>query len=289
MVEILEWAGAPDGLFQTLFLSNDQAAEVMAHPTIRGVTLTGSAGAGREVGAQASRALKPLVLELGGSDPFVVFEDADLERAVEVGVTSRCLNSGQSCIAAKRFLVADEVHDEFLEAFVERMKSRKVGPPTDEGVEVGPLAREDLLQRVVDQVASAQGAGARLACGGSPMEGPGFFYPPTVLTDLDPSSEAAQEEIFGPVATVYRFRGEAEALTLANGTDFGLGASLWTADRARIDRLIPLLEVGSVFVNGLVKSDPRLPFGGIKDSGLGRELGREGLLEFANTKTVWLA
>ena len=286
---LLGEAGAPPGVFQNLFLSNDQAAEVIAHAAVRGVTLTGSTRAGREVAAAAGRALRPMVAELGGSDPFIVFADADLEAAVRVGVASRCLNSGQSCIAAKRFLVERAVLEPFTEAFVAAMEARQVGDPLQPGVNVGPLAREDLRDGLARQVQALREQGARLLCGGEVPAGAGFFYPPSVLTGLDPASPTAQEELFGPVATIFPFANEAEAVHLANITAYGLGASLWTADRARVERLVPEIESGSVFVNGLVKSDPRLPFGGVKSSGFGRELAREGMLEFTNVKTVWIA
>ncbi len=288
IVDLVAEAGAPEGVLQNLFLSNEQAAELIADSRVRGVTLTGSTAAGREVAAAAGRALKPMVAELGGSDPFLVFEDADLEAAVRVGVQSRCLNSGQSCIAAKRFLVAAPIWDEFVERFTAAMAAQRVGNPTVEGIDVGPLARHDLRQTLVDQVEAARQAGGRVLVGGEPTPGPGFYYPPTVIAGLDPRRPPSDQEFFGPVATVYRFSDEEEALSIANATPYGLGASVWTEDRARLERLVPRLEVGSVFVRGLVKSDPRLPFGGVKDSGFGRELAREGMLEFANVKTVWV-
>ena len=282
-------AGAPNHVFQNLFLSNEQAARVIQAPEVRGVTLTGSTRAGREVAAIAGRALRPMVMELGGSDPFLVFADADIDRAVQQAVGSRCLNSGQSCIAAKRFLVEASVYDDFLARFVDAMKSQTVGDPKHDTTQIGPLAREDLRDLLDTQVEQAKQAGARVVCGGKRPGGPGFFYPPTVLVDLPPTSEAARQELFGPVAVVYRFDDERQALDLANDTDYGLGASLWTADRQRAERLIPEIDAGSVFVNGFVKSDPRLPFGGTKQSGFGRELAREGMLEFVNLKTVWIA
>jgi len=282
-------AGLPDGAIRNLFLSNEQAARAIADPRIRGVTLTGSTRAGKQVAATAGANLKTMVLELGGSDPFIVFADADIEKAIEGGVASRCLNNGQSCIAAKRFLVQAPVFDEFRDGLVERMRERTMGNPRDPDVQLGPLARRDLRDRLAAQVASSVTAGARALCGGEVPDCDGFFYPATVLVDAPPESPAACEELFGPVATLFRFENDEDALALANGTAYGLGASLWTTDRERADRLIPRIESGAVFVNGLVKSDPRLPFGGIKDSGFGRELGREGLLEFVNRKTVWIA
>ncbi len=288
ITDLWRQAGAPAGAFQNLFLSNEQAARVIEDPVVRAVTLTGSTRAGREVAATAGRALKPMVAELGGSDPFLVFADADLPAAVATAVASRCLNSGQSCIAAKRFLVEESVLEAFLAAFVPAMAAQAVGDPLDPATAIGPLARADLRDQLARQVAAARAAGARVLLGGEAPEGPGFFYPPTVLAGLEPSSPAAREELFGPVATVYSFRNEAAALELANGTAYGLGASLWTADRHRAERFVADLEAGSVFVNGMVKSDPRLPFGGVKDSGFGRELARDGLLELTNTKTVWV-
>ncbi|MEM1180081.1 MAG: NAD-dependent succinate-semialdehyde dehydrogenase [Acidobacteriota bacterium] len=282
-------AGAPAGVLQNLFLSNNQAARAIEHRAVRGVTLTGSTGAGRSVAALAGRALKPMVAELGGSDPFMIFADADLDAAVAQGVASRALNNGQSCIAAKRVLIEASVYDEVLDRLVADFGAKRVGDPQLEETEVGPLARADLRDQLARQVTAAVEAGARALCGGEPPDGPGFFYPPTVLTGLDPRSDIAREEFFGPVLTVYPFQDEAEALEIANGTDYGLGASLWTRDGARVERLIPELDFGSVFVNGMVKSDPRLPFGGTKASGFGRELARDGLLEFVNVKTIWRA
>ncbi len=286
---LLRDSGLEAGIVQNLFLTDAQAARVIADSRVRGVTLTGSARAGREVASAAGRSLKKTVMELGGSDAFIVFEDADLDRAVDVGVAARCLNNGQSCIAAKRFLLERAVFDRFRERFVERMTARKMGDPKDRTVQLGPLARADLRDRLAAQVQASVGRGAALLCGGRTPATAGFFYPATVLAHVPPRTPAADEELFGPVATLAPFDGEEQALTQANATDYGLGASVWTSDSARIERLIPRLEAGAVFVNGLVKSDPRLPFGGIKDSGFGRELGREGLLEFVNQKTVWIA
>jgi succinate-semialdehyde dehydrogenase/glutarate-semialdehyde dehydrogenase len=282
-------AGFPRGVVQNLFLSNDQAARLIADERVRGVTLTGSTRAGKQVAQAGGKHLKPTVMELGGSDPFIVLDDADVERAVEVGVDARCQNSGQSCIAAKRFLVHRSVADSFRQGFVAAMQQRVVGDPTDAGVEIGPLARADLRNTLVKQVARTTAAGASVLCGGKRPEGRGFFYPPTVLAEVPAGTPAAEEELFGPVATLTVFEDEDEAVELANSTRYGLGASLWTSDVERAKRLIPEIESGSVFVNGLVKSDPRLPFGGVKQSGFGRELAREGMMEFVNLKTVWFA
>ncbi len=288
IVALFRDAGAPEGLFQNLFLTNEQAAEVIGHPAIRGVTLTGSTRAGRAVASTAGHHLKKTVLELGGSDPFLIFADADLDKAVEVAVASRCLNSGQSCIAAKRFLVEESIQEDFLERFTAAMKAQKVGDPLAEGTDMGPLARADLRDTLADQVERAKSQGAQVLAQGEIPDGPGFYYPPTVLTGLDPHQPAAQEEYFGPVATVYPFSTEEDAVRIANGTDYGLGSSLWTRDRERIERMVGEINAGSVFVNGMVKSDPRLPFGGIKDSGYGRELALDGLAEWVNVKTIWV-
>jgi succinate-semialdehyde dehydrogenase/glutarate-semialdehyde dehydrogenase len=281
-------ASGDAGLLVNLFLSNEQVAELLGRPEVAAVTLTGSSRAGRAVGALAGGSLKPSVLELGGSDPFVVLDDADLSRAVEVGVAARCQNSGQSCIAAKRFLVQAGVYERFRDAFVDRMRGQRVGDPRVEGTAIGPLARLDLRDLLVEQVADALAHGARLLCGGSVPDGPGFFYPPTVLEAVPAAARAFREELFGPVACLYRFDSDDEAIALANGTEYGLGASVWTASPVRAERFVRSLEAGSVFVNGMVKSDPRLPFGGVKASGYGRELGVEGIRAFVNVKTVWI-
>lgn len=287
IAEITEQAGAPEGVFQNLFLTNEQAASVISDPRVRGVTLTGSCRAGREVGAAAGAHLKTMVMELGGSDPFIVFEDADLDEAAEVGASSRCINSGQSCIAAKRFLVAAPVLDDFTSRLSRELGKRKVGDPLDRSVDIGPLAREDLRDKLASQVSDSVREGATILYQGTTPER-GFFYPPTILTGIEPETPARDEELFGPVAVVMHFANEDHAVRLANETAFGLGSSVWTESGERAERLIPRIEAGSVFVNGLVKSDPRLPFGGVKDSGFGRELGRDGLLEWVNRKTVWI-
>jgi len=285
---LMRESGFPQGTVQNLFLTNEQAAQVIGDRRVRAVTLTGSTAAGRAVGSTAGRHLKPMVLELGGNDAFIVLDDAELERAVEVGVQSRCLNNGQSCIAAKRFLVLDAVFDEFRDRFVEAMRARVAGDPKQPGTRLGPLAREDLRDQLARQVDAARGSGGRVLTGGSVPGGAGFFYPATVIVDLPFDSAPAREELFGPVAVLTRCGSEDEALAVANSTDYGLGASLWTGDADRARRLVPRIEAGSVFVNGLVKSDPRLPFGGIKSSGFGRELSGEGIREFVNVKTVWM-
>ncbi|MCP3979777.1 MAG: NAD-dependent succinate-semialdehyde dehydrogenase [bacterium] len=278
--------GAADAV-RTLFLTDGQAADVIRDPRVRGVTLTGSTDAGRAVGRVAGEALKPIVLELGGSDPFVVLDDADLDLAVRVAVAARCQNSGQSCIAAKRFLIQRPVFDEFVQRFVEAMRAQTWGDPCGE-FDLGPLAREDLRDRLACQVDDSVRAGARVLCGGEVPATPGFYYPPTVLVDVPHDCPAAREELFGPVAVVSSFDTDREAIDLANDTEYGLAAGLWTGDAKRAAALLGKIEAGAVFVNGLVKSAPTLPFGGVKASGHGRELSREGLMEFVNLKTVWI-
>jgi succinate-semialdehyde dehydrogenase/glutarate-semialdehyde dehydrogenase len=288
MVALLVQAGMPEGVVQNLFLTNEQASEVLADPQVRGVTLTGSTRAGKQVAGIAGSHLKTMVMELGGSDAFTVFEDADVDQAVKSGVAARMLNNGQSCIAAKRFLVADAIFDRFRDGFVDLMQQRVMGDPAESGTSLGPLARRDLRDGLAEQVQQSLDAGARALCGGEPADRAGWFYPATVLVDATADSPAACQEMFGPVASLFRFKSEGEALEMINSTEYGLGSSLWTADMERADRLIPSIDTGAVFVNGIVKSDPRLPFGGVKESGFGRELGREGMLEFVNIKTVWV-
>jgi succinate-semialdehyde dehydrogenase/glutarate-semialdehyde dehydrogenase len=279
-------AGAPEGVFQTLLIENDRVAPVIADPRVAAVTLTGSEGAGRSVAATAGQHLKKTVLELGGSDPFVVLPSADLERAVATAVKARCVNNGQSCIAAKRFIVADPVYDRFAERFVAAMAAVKVGDPLDGATQLGPLATPAILEGLDQQVQRSVSLGARLLTGGKRLPGPGNFYAPTVLADVPANAPAYREELFGPVATLFRARDVEHAVTLANDSGFGLGASAWTNDRAEARRLADGLEAGMVFINEMVASEPRFPFGGIKRSGYGRELGVFGLREFVNIKTV---
>ncbi len=280
-------AGFPLGALQALYITTGQAGDVIADPRVAGVTLTGSTPAGRKVAEASGRALKKTVLELGGSDPFIVLADADVDKAATAGVASRCINSGQSCIAAKRFILVKDIADRFLEKFTEGMKQRKVGDPMNRENSIGPMAREDLRDELAQQVAQNVAAGARLHWQGeAPKEG--FFFPPTILADVKPGMPAWTEEMFGPVATVIVVEDEDEAIRVANDTPFGLGAALWTGDVSRASELAARIDAGAVFINGLVKSDPRLPFGGVKDSGYGRELAREGVLEFVNQKTVWV-
>ncbi len=286
--EVLRDAGFPDGAFRTLVLESKRVARLIEDPRVRAVTLTGSEGAGSQVGAAAGRALKKSVLELGGSDPFVVLEDADVERAAQVAADARLINSGQSCIAAKRFIVVEPVFDRFLARFTEEMGARRMGDPEARETQIGPQARPELRDELHRQVERSVERGAKLLLGGRVPEGPGAFYPATVLTGVEHGMAAFDEETFGPVAAVVRARDEADAVALANRSSFGLGASLWTRDVQRAERIVPQLEVGCVFVNALVKSDPRLPFGGVKRSGYGRELAEHGIREFTNTKSVWM-
>jgi succinate-semialdehyde dehydrogenase/glutarate-semialdehyde dehydrogenase len=282
-------AGIPEGVFQTIVADTDQAARVIGDERIAAVTLTGSERAGRSVAATAGQHLKKCVLELGGSDPFVVLADADIERAVEVGITARFQNNGQSCIAAKRFIVEAGIYDDFCARFVAQTKALKVGDPMDEANDLGPMARGDLREDLIKQVEASKQAGARLVAGGEALDGNGFFCQPGVLADVAPGMPAADEELFGPVAAIMRAGDEAEALALANATPYGLGGSVWSRDLARGERFARALASGGAFVNDMVKSDPRLPFGGVKHSGYGRELAEPGLREFLNTKTLWIA
>jgi succinate-semialdehyde dehydrogenase / glutarate-semialdehyde dehydrogenase len=279
-------AGAPEGVFQALLVENETASALIADPRVAAVTLTGSERAGKAVGSAAGQHVKKVVLELGGSDPFVVLPSADLDRAVAVGVKARCVNSGQSCIAAKRFILAEQIYDRFAEKFVTAMRALKSGDPLDEATQLGPLATPAILEGLERQVQASVAAGARVLTGGKRIPGPGNFYEPTVLVDVPPQAPAYHEELFGPVASLFRARDLDHAVALANDTGFGLGASVWTRDRAEARRLADELEVGCVFVNEMVVSDPRFPFGGIKRSGYGRELGLYGLREFVNVKTV---
>jgi succinate-semialdehyde dehydrogenase/glutarate-semialdehyde dehydrogenase len=286
--EVFSDAGFPDGAFTTLLIGSDRVSSLIRNPAVRAVTLTGSDRAGMAIAAEAGRCLKKTVLELGGSDPFIVLADADPVEAARQAVRARTLNSGQSCIAAKRFIVDETIADAFEEEFIRRMEGLKVGDPLDRATEVGPLARADLLDDLDDQVQRTVKAGAALRTGGERREGKGWYYAPTVLTGVRPGMAAFDEETFGPVAAVIRADGTDDAIELANRSRFGLGASLWTNDTVRAEALASEIEAGSVFVNGIVKSDPRLPFGGIKASGYGRELSAAGIREFVNIKTVWV-
>ncbi len=281
-------AGIPDGVFTTLLISSALVNDVIKSPVVRAVTLTGSEPAGVAVASQAGAVIKKSVLELGGSDPFVVLADADIEAAAEAAVIGRTLNTGQSCIAAKRFIVEQPIAEQFEQAFAGKMANLKVGDPMDRANNLGPLARADLVDDLHDQVERSIQAGATLLTGGQRLQRKGYFYAPTVLSGVEPGMAVFDEETFGPVAAVVRARDTDHAIELANRSDFGLGASLWTADSKRGQTLAAQIEAGAVFVNGIVKSDPRLPFGGIKRSGYGRELSVFGIREFVNIKTVWV-
>jgi succinate-semialdehyde dehydrogenase/glutarate-semialdehyde dehydrogenase len=284
--DIFRRAGFPEGAFQTLLIGSAEVARVIADSRIAAVTLTGSDAAGSSVAAQAGRHIKKSVLELGGSDPFIVMPSADLEQAVKVAVRARTLNSGQSCIAAKRFIVAEEIYGEFERRFVARMESLKVGDPFDEATEIGPLATEQTLRDLDAQVQSLVAAGARLVSGGHRLPRPGFYYAPSVLAEIPEGAPASREELFGPVALLFSVRNIDEAIRRANDTTFGLGASAWTNEESEAQRFVEEIEAGSVFINSMVSSDPSLPFGGVKRSGYGRELGSQGLREFVNVKTI---
>jgi len=282
-------AGAPAGVFQTLLIGSERVAAIIADDRVAAVTVTGSEAAGRDIAQAAGKHIKKSVLELGGSDAFIVLATADLPRAVATAVKARIVNNGQSCIAAKRFIVADAVYDRFVRDFSSAMAALRIGDPAAPDTELGPLALASIRDGVADQVDRSVAAGARLLAGGQRLEGPGYFYPPTVLADVPTDAPAAREEVFGPVAAVFRVAGVDEAIALANASNFGLAAAAWTRDRAEADRLAHELEAGSVFINGMVASDQRFPFGGVKRSGYGRELGVFGLREFVNIKTVRMA
>jgi len=281
-------AGFPDGVFRTLMIGAGQVKGVIEDPRIHAVTLTGSEPAGRQVAATAGAMLKKSVLELGGSDAFIVLEDADLAWAVAQAVASRYLNVGQSCIAAKRFIVVDAVADDFVERFKAAVEALLPGDPMAEGTTLAPMARADLRDELHRQVEESVARGARVITGGRPLEREGAYYAATILDQVQPGQRAYSEELFGPVAIIIRARDEADALRIANDSPFGLGSSVWTRDRLRGENLARQIEAGCSFVNGMVKSDPRLPFGGIKHSGYGRELSHHGIREFVNAKTIWI-
>ncbi len=288
IADIFREAGFPEGAFETLLIGSDAVAGVIADERVKAVTLTGSEPAGSQVAALAGRHLKKTVMELGGSDPFIVMPSAGVETAVRNAVRARVVNNGQSCIAAKRFLIAEPIADEFERRFVSAMEALRVGDPMDEATELGPLATPQILEGLDDQVRRSVAAGARLLTGGRRLERPGNYYAPTVLADVPESAPAACEELFGPVASLFRVPDIDAAIRLANATSFGLGASVWTNSPAEQARFIDEIEAGLVYVNGMVVSDPRLPFGGVKRSGYGRELGVYGIREFVNIKTVWI-
>jgi succinate-semialdehyde dehydrogenase/glutarate-semialdehyde dehydrogenase len=286
--DLFRRAGFPEGAFTTLLVGSAEVDRVLSDPRVRAATLTGSEGAGRSIAQIAGRELKKTVLELGGSDPFVVMPSADLDRAAEVATTARCQNNGQSCIAAKRFIVHADVFDAFAEKFAANMSALRVGDPMDPDTDVGPLASEGGRDEIHAQVRDAVDKGATVLCGGEPPAGRGWFYPPTVVTDLRPEMRMWSEEVFGPVAGLYRVSSYDEAIEVANGTSFGLGSNAWTRDPGEQERFAADLDAGNVFVNGMTTSYPELPFGGVKNSGYGRELSALGMREFCNTKTVWV-
>ena len=279
-------AGFPEGVFTTVVTDHDTVTKLVESKWINGVSLTGSSEAGTLVGEVAARNLKKFVLELGGSDPFIVVDDANVKSAAEVGVNARLLNSGQSCICAKRFIITQTVAKEFIESFVTEIERKKVGDPMDPKTDVGPLCNKNQVETVDSQVKESLSKGAKALAGATKMDGPGAFYAPTVLSDVNLGMQVMIDEVFGPVAPLYVVANEEEAIRVANLSEFGLGASLWTTDPLRAKRLVPRIESGMVFVNSLVKSDPRMPFGGIKKSGVGRELSKFGLREFVNIKSV---
>ncbi len=279
-------AGLPENVFRTLLIFSEQVPQVIAHQGVRAVTLTGSVNAGRKVAEAAGKAIKKTVLELGGSDPYLILEDADIELAVEKCVVSRLINSGQSCIGAKRFIVVESQRQAFEQSFVEKMKAITYGDPRDEENDIGPLAKQKLRDDLHQQVEKSIAAGATLLLGGDVPEGPGYYYPPSVLTDVNATCPAYSEELFGPVAAIIPARNEAEAIRIANDSCFGLGAAVFSTDTTRAERVARKLEAGCCFINDFVKSDPRLPFGGIKKSGYGRELSEFGIREFVNVKTI---
>jgi succinate-semialdehyde dehydrogenase/glutarate-semialdehyde dehydrogenase len=281
-------AGFPVGAFQTLLIGSEQVDSVLGDPRVAAATITGSEDAGIQVAIGAAKRVKKVVLELGGSDPFIVMPSADINKAVESGVKARVLNNGQSCIAAKRFIVADEIADEFEKKFVAAMKALTLGDPFDAKTDVGPLATASAVRQLHRDVLKTIEAGGRVLTGATVVERSGYFYAPTVLTDIPEDSPAYREEFFGPVASIFRVANQDEAIRIANDVRFGLGSSAWTENPAEQERFINELEAGMVFINNFVASDPRIPFGGVKMSGFGRELGVHGIREFVNAKTVWI-
>jgi succinate-semialdehyde dehydrogenase / glutarate-semialdehyde dehydrogenase len=286
--DILSQAGFPQGAFQTLLIGAQQVDAVLSDDRVAAATLTGSEGAGIQVGVSAAKRIKKVVLELGGSDPFIVTRNASLDQAIATAVEARIINNGQSCIAAKRFIVLDEIAEKFESGFVSRMKSLKVGDPMDPQTELGPLSTADAVKSLHADVQKTIQAGARVLTGGRPIERPGNYYEPTVLTNIPKDSPAYREEFFGPVASVFRVKTIDDAIRLANDSRFGLGASAWTNDPKEREQFENEIEAGMVFINKMVVSDPRMPFGGVKSSGHGRELGVHGIREFTNIKTVWV-
>jgi succinate-semialdehyde dehydrogenase/glutarate-semialdehyde dehydrogenase len=286
--DIVRRAGFAEGVFQTLLIGAQKVDEILGDPRVVAATLTGSEDAGIQVGISAAKRIKKVVLELGGSDPFIVMPSANLQEAISTAVKARVINNGQSCIAAKRFIVAAPIADQFEREFVKRMEALKIGDPLDESTELGPLATPDGVTSLDADVQKTLAAGGRLLTGGKPLNRPGNFYEPTVLTDVPAESPAYREELFGPVASIFRANDLDHAIQIANDSRFGLGASAWTNDAKECERLVNEIEAGMVFINRMVVSDPRLPFGGVKYSGHGRELGEQGIREFTNAKAVWI-
>lgn len=287
--EIFREAGFPEGILQTLLIESDKVEDIIKDKRIKAVTFTGSTSAGAKVASIAGKEIKKVVLELGGSDPFIVMETANFEDALMSGINARIINNGQSCIAAKRFLIVDQVYERFANGMRDKFKALKIGDPMSSDTDLGPLASSEVLKILDYQVKMCEKMGAKILIGGYPLtDRPGNFYMPTIITDLPPGTPADDEEFFGPVALLYRVKDTEEAIHIANKTPYGLGASVWTNDEKEIERFISELECGMVFINGIVKSDPRLPFGGIKYSGYGRELGIQGIFEFCNLKTVYI-
>jgi len=286
--ELFLEAGLPENVFTTLLIESYQVDAVLKNSLVKAATLTGSEPAGKSVASISGKMLKKTVMELGGSDPFIVLADADIDDAVNIGVTARTLNNGQSCIAAKRFVMVEDVADEFEKKFVNKMNSLVIGDPMDEKTELGPIARADLMLELEYQVETTVKQGAKILCGGKPLDREGAFFPATVLSGVQKGMLAYSEELFGPVAIMIRAKNTEDAIRIANDTPFGLGASIWTKDIEKAKELAKKIDSGSVFINGLVKSDPRLPFGGVKTSGYGRELSHYGIKEFVNIKTVWI-
>jgi succinate-semialdehyde dehydrogenase/glutarate-semialdehyde dehydrogenase len=286
--EIFQKAGFPKNIFRTLLITGNQVENVIENPLVKATTLTGSEYAGSMVASKSGKMLKKSVMELGGSDPFIILKDADLELATTTAVTARMLNNGQSCIAAKRFIVVEKVYDKFIKLFKEKMEAIVVGNPMKKETQLGPIARKDLLLELHEQVLLSEKKGAKILLGGKILKRKGYYYPATILTDVKKGMPAYDQELFGPVASVIKVKNEEEAIFVANDTQFGLGASLWTNNLKQAKKLTAQIDSGSVFINGMVKSDPRLPFGGIKLSGYGRELSHYGIKEFVNIKTVWI-
>lgn len=288
IAELFQKAAFPEGVYQSLFLSNEQVEEVISDSRIRGVTLTGSERAGRLVGSTASKHLKPLLLELGGSDPFIVLRDADIEQAAAVGVASRCANAGQVCCSAKRFIIDASVYPKFIDVFLEKMDAQVLGDPLEPSVTMGPLAREDLRERLREQISAMIRQGGKVLTEQSPPQSKGFFVGPLALEIPKEQYKNFSEEVFGPVALLYQVESEEEAIELANCSPYGLSASIWSEDTSRAQKLARRIEAGTVVLNGSPTSDFAIPFGGVKDSGFGRELGREGIRMFVNTRAIWL-